>query len=113
MSFVRIVLFVVLTIFLIGFSLAHVDQSIDQIVLWNWGRQVVLENVPFAHAMLVAFFGGIVFGLLLLLGNEFELRRRLRDERRRRRMLHEELAAIRHLPFEEPLPRVRRRDAHR
>ena len=112
MWFLSLLLYIILTIILIGFSLANAGQTVSELVLWEWGDRLVLEQVSLVHVVLIAFFAGVGLLLLAQLGRELSLRRRLRLEERRRLQLDQELAAIRHLPFEEPLPRVVRQDAN-
>ena len=111
MWFVSILFFVILTIALICFSLANVGQVVPQVVLWGWGQRLILEDVSFVYAVLLAFFAGMALVFLTHLGRELGLKRRLGREARRRSELEQELAAIRHLPYEEPLPRMVRRDS--
>jgi hypothetical protein len=102
--FLSILLVILFIAVLIGFALANATTMLPQIVIWEWGRSLVLENVSFVVVVLIALLAGAVLVLMTGLVREVEVRRRLRAAERRRFELEQELAAMRHLPFEEPLP---------
>ena len=111
MWFLALLAYGVLTIALLAFSLANLGQTVPQVVLWQWGGQAVLENVSFVHAVLTAFFAGALLVMVTRLGRDLSERHHLRRLEQDRRRLEQELAAIRHLPLEEPLPRAVERHA--
>jgi hypothetical protein len=100
-----VLLVIALVAVVVVFALANAAQPVTEIVLWDWGGHVALRDVSLAHAMLAAFAAGVAVMLVVLLVREAGRGRRLRRAEQRRRELEEELAAIRHLPFEEPLSR--------
>ncbi len=96
MRFVGLVFVIVVIGFMIGFMVLNSQEKANVDI---FGQKVV--NVALSLVCFYAFLAGMIFVLMFALADEIVLRSALHKLRKANKHLHDELDALRNLPFEE------------